>query len=103
MRQLEGAGPVELTNMAVHAAATGNKILGAAIVAIIDRMPRKDRPFNALELADKLVGPETRAVQDAIASIRRAAQHAIMKNREFEQRRVNPIDRIKIALNQKEA
>ena len=101
MRQLEGAGPVELTNMAVHAAATGSKVLGAAILSIIDRMPRKDRPFNASELAEKLVGVETKAVQDAIASIRNAAQRAIVKNREFEQRRVNPIDRVKMALNNK--
>jgi hypothetical protein len=26
-----------------------------------------------------------------------------MRNREFEQRRVNPIDRVKMALNQKDA
>ena len=89
--------------MAVHAAATGNKVLGAAILFIIDRMPRKDRPFSAADLAEKLVGVETKAVQDAIASIRNAAQRAIVRNREFEQRRVNPIDRVKMALNQKEA
>ena len=105
MHQIEGAGPVELRNMAVHAAATGNKVLGAALVSILDRMPRKDRPFNALELAEKLVGPETKAVQDAITAIRNAAQRAIVRNREFEQRRVNPIDKVKLALrdrNQKE-
>lgn len=103
MRQLEGAGPVELTNMAVHAAATGNRVLGAALVSIIDRMPRKDRPFSAADLAEKLVGAETKAVQDAISSIRNAAQRAITRNREFEQRRVNPIDRVKMALIQKES
>lgn len=104
MRQLEGAGPVALTNMAVHAAATGNKVLGAAILSIIDRMPRKDRPFNALELAEKLVGSETKTMLDAIADVRNAAQRAILKNREFEQRRVNPIGRVKAALdNRKEA
>ena len=101
IRQIEGAGPVELTNMAVHAAATGNKVLGAAILSIIDRMPRKDRPFSAADLAEKLVGVETKAVQDAIAAVRNAAQRAIMRNREFEQRRVNPIDRVKMALNNK--
>ena len=58
--------------------------------------------INAAELAEKLVGPETKAVQDAIASIRNAAQRAIMRNREFEQRRVNPIDRVKMALNNKD-
>ena len=103
MRQLEGAGPVELTNMAVHAAATGNKVLGAAILSVIDRMPRKDRPFNASELAERLVGAETKAVQDAIAAVRNAAQRTIVRNREFEQRRVNPIDRVRMALNNKEA
>ena len=103
MRQIEGAGPVELTNIAVHAAATGNRVLGAALVSLIDRMPRKDRPFSAAELAEKLVGAETKAVQNAIAAVRNAAQRAIVRNREFEQRRVNPIDRVKMALNQKDA
>ena len=103
MRQIEGAGPVELRNMAVHAAATGNRVLGAALVSIVDRMPRKDRPFSASELAEKLVGVETKSVQDAVAAVRNAAQRAIMRNREFEQRRVNPVDRVKMALNNKEA
>ena len=48
-----------------------------------------------------MVGPETKAVQDAITAIRNAAQRAIVRNREFEQRRVNPIDRVKMALNNK--
>ena len=30
-------------------------------------------------------------------------RNAIVRNREFEQRRVNPIDWVKMALNQKEA
>ena len=103
MRQLEGAGPVELTNMGVHAAATGNRVLGAALVSLIDRMPRNNRPFSAADLAEKLVGVETKAVQNAIAAVRNAAQRAIVRSREFEQRRVNPIDRVKMALNQKDA
>ena len=41
--------------------------------------------------------------RDLLRKIRNAAQRAIVRNREFEQRRVNPIDRVKMALNQKEA
>lgn len=39
LHQRDGAAPVQLTNMAVHAAATRNKVLGAALVSIIDRIP----------------------------------------------------------------
>jgi hypothetical protein len=55
-------------------------------------------------LADRLVGEETRAVQAAVEAIRNAAQRAIVANREFERGRVNPLDRVKVALkSQKEA
>lgn len=98
-QQLAGAGPVELTNMAQFAATTGNKVLGAALVSIIDRMPAKARPFSAADLADRLVGEETRAMQAAIATIRTAAQRALVRNREWERGRASPLDKIKLALN----
>ena len=54
MQQLDGSGPVELTNAAALAVATKNRTLGAALVSIIDRMPARSRPFSAADLADKL-------------------------------------------------
>lgn len=98
-QQLAGAGPVELTNMAQLATATGNKVLGAALLSIIDRMPAKSRPFSAASLADALVGEETRAMQAAVNTIRTAAQRALVRNREWERGRASPVDKIKLALN----
>ena len=88
--QLTGSGIVELKNAALLAVATNNKVLGAALVAILDRMPARSRPFSAQDLADKLVGEETRQVQDAITAVKLAAQRAINKNREWEAGKVRP-------------
>lgn len=101
--QLDGSGIVEIKNMAVLAVATNNKVLGAAIMSVVDRMPRRERPLSTAELADRLVGEETRQVQDAITKIKLAAQSAINLNREFTAGKVRPLDRIKLALNKKEA
>ncbi|ABD55809.1 hypothetical protein [Jannaschia sp. CCS1] len=102
-QQLDGSGVVDLKNVALLAVATNNKALGAAIVSIIDRMPARSRPFSAQDLADKLVGEETRSVQAAIAAVKLAAQRAINRNREYEAGRVRPMDRVKLALNKKDA
>lgn len=99
MQQLEGSGVVELKNMAAFAVASGNKVLGAALVSVVDRMPARSRPFSAQDLADRLVGEETRKVQDAIAAVKLAAQRAIVRNREWEAGKVRPLDRVKLALN----
>jgi hypothetical protein len=102
MAQLTGAGPVELTQMATLATATGDKVLGAALVSIIDRMPAKSRPFSAGALADRLVGDEFRRVQAAIAAVRHAAQRSIVRNRALESGKAQTLDRLKLALSQKE-
>jgi len=102
-RQLDGSGIVDLRNAALLAVATDNKVMGAAIVAILDRMPARSRPFSAQDLADKLVGEETRGVQAAIAAVKQATQRAINRNREYETGRVRPLDRVKLALNKKDA
>jgi hypothetical protein len=99
LTQLSGAGPVELRQMALLAASTGNVVMGAAIVSIIDRMPHKDRPFSAADLAERLVGEETRKVQAAVAAVRHAAQSAIARNREWETGKASGLDRLKLALN----
>ena len=98
-QQLDGSGIVELKNAALLAVATNNKVLGAALVAILDRMPARSRPFSARALADRLVGADTRQGQDAITAGKLAAQRAINRNREWEAGKVRPLDRVKMALN----
>lgn len=101
MKQVAGAGPAEMRQLAMLAIATKNTVLGAALQSVNDRLPRRDRTISSAELASALVGEETRAVQSAIAAIKTAAQRAINANREFEAGRVRPVDRVKLALNAK--
>lgn len=103
MKQVAGAGPAEMRQLAALAVATGNKVLGAALQSVNDRLPRRDRAISSAELAEALVGAETRAVQASIAAIRTAAQRAINLNREFEAGRSRPVEKVKLALRQKEA
>jgi hypothetical protein len=102
LKQIAGAGPAEMRQLAALAVATRNTVLGAALQSINDRLPRRDRPISSAELAEALVGEETRAVQSAIARIKTAAQRAINANRELETGRARPLDRVKLALNSKE-
>ena len=88
--------------MAPLAAATGDKILGAALVSIIDRMPAKARPFSVRSLADHLVGDEVRRVRAAIAAIRNAAQGTIVRNRALEWGKPRPHERLQLALKKKD-
>ncbi len=99
MAQVAGAGPAEVRQLAMLAVATKDVVLGAAIQSVNDRLPRRDRPISSAELADALVGEEARAVSNAIAAIKNAAQRALNANREFEAGKVRPVDRVKLALN----
>jgi hypothetical protein len=99
MLQLEGAGPAELRNMATLAVATKNTVLGAAVQAVVDRMPAKSRPLSTQHLAKALVGAETQKVQAAIAAVRHASQSAVNKNREFERGKAQTLERVRLALN----
>ncbi|MEM6824438.1 MAG: hypothetical protein AAF566_04945 [Pseudomonadota bacterium] len=101
LAQLDGSGMVQLRNMAALAVATKNKPLGAAVMTLLDRMPPRSRPVSAQDLAERLVGEETRAVQDGIARVRETVQRAIVANRDFERGRSSPLDKIRLGLNSK--
>lgn len=100
IKQIGGAGPAEMRQLAMLAIATKDVVLGAAIQSVNDRLPRRDRPLSSAELAAALVGEKTRAVQAAIAAIRHSVQSAINANRALEVGRTNPVDRVKLALRQ---
>jgi len=98
LEQVRDAGPSELANLAAFAVASKNRALGAALVSVIDAMPSKSRPFSAHDLADKLVGEEQRAVMASVEAVRTAYQRALVANRNFQNNRTNPIDKVKLAL-----
>ena len=93
-----GAGPTELANLATFAVATQNRILGAALVSVIDAMPARSRPFSAQELTYKLCGDETRAILASVDAIRTANQKALNANRAFLRGRADPLATVKLAL-----
>jgi hypothetical protein len=96
--QAASAGPTELANLATFAVATKNRVLGAALVSVIDAMPARSRPFSAQELADKLVGDEQRAVMASVDAVRTAYERALVANRAFQNNKSSPIDKVKLAL-----
>ena len=103
MAQLSGAGPAELKTAATLAAATSDTVLGAAVAALLDRMPRKQRQVSPGELAERLVGDDVRQARAAIAAVRQAQQRALNADREFASGRRNATARISQALAQRDA
>lgn len=66
-------------------------------------LPARSRPISTAELADRLVGEETRAVQEAVTRVKLATQEALNRNRQFQTGRGDPLSRVKQALDKKEA
>ena len=101
--QVASAGPTELANLATFAVATNNRVLGAALVSVIDAMPARSRPFSAQDLANQLCGDETRAILASVEAVRTANQKALNANRAFLRGRADPLANVKLALrNMKE-
>lgn len=98
LEQVRNAGPTELANLAAFAIASKNRTLAAALVSVVDAMPARSRPFSAHDLAEKLVGEEQRAVMASVEAIRTAYERALVANRNFQNNRANPIDKVKLAL-----
>lgn len=57
-RQVEHAGPVELTTLARLAIQTGDRALAAAVLAKNDQTPRESRQFSSAQFARRNVGEE---------------------------------------------
>lgn len=84
--QLSASGPLEIQNFAAHAVATGDKVLGAAILSRLDRMNRRERELTGVsrqELASALAGAEFKNAQAAIARIKNRLREAMDSNRAF--------------------
>lgn len=102
MAQLSGAGPAELKTAAALAAATADRVLGAAVAALLDRMPAKQRIVSPGELAERLIGDDVRQARAAIASVKQAQQRALNADREFASGRRNATARIASALAERD-
>lgn len=101
--QLAGAGPAELKTAATLAVATSDRILGAAVAALLDRMPARQRVVSPAELAERLIGEDVRQARAGIAAVRQAQQRAMNADREFASGRRNATARISQALAERDA
>lgn len=97
-QQIAHAGAAELSNLARLAVATGNRLLGAAVLARLDAMPKEQRPFSAHHLAEALVGQQHKALVAAHAAADAAFQSAINKNRELARGSTTPASKIATGL-----
>ncbi|GMV70294.1 MAG: hypothetical protein DYG93_13140 [Leptolyngbya sp. PLA2] len=98
-QQIGHAGTAELANLARLAVATGNKVLGAAVLARLDTLPKEQRPFSAHHLADALVGQQHAAIDAAHKAVDAAFQRAINRNRELATGRMTPTGKIAAGLS----
>lgn len=101
--QLAGAGPAELKTAATLAVATSDRVLGAAVAALLDRMPARQRVVSPAELAERLIGDDVRQARAGIAAVRQAQQRAMNADREFASGRRNATARISQALAERDA
>ncbi len=99
--QLRNARPATLKNYANHAIANKDKMLGAALLGVIDRMPSDKRPFSAQQLAEQLIGDAFRQTQTAIHATKNRFQEAINADRAFRNGRNNPVAKVQEALSKR--
>jgi len=104
LEQLQHAGPTTLLNLAAQAQATGNRVLGAALVSVLDRMPRERRPVSAQAVAENLVGTDHRQIQATATAAKNRLQEALEADRVFRGARPRAVQSVRNALDrQKEA
>jgi hypothetical protein len=100
--QLTGAGPVELQSYAAQAITANDAVLAAAIVTVVDRMPRDRRPFAVSEFAEQMWGDKHRAAMVKLKTVVRANKLAQIANSTFETGRANPAAKLSATLDQRD-
>lgn len=101
-QQLTGAGPVELQSYAAQAITANDAVLAAALVTVIDRMPRDRRPFSVSEFAEQMWGEKHRAALVKLKTVIRANKLAQIANSTFETGRANPAAKLSAMLDQRD-
>jgi len=89
--QLEGAGPVELETAAVTAIATGDVVLAAAIVTVVDRRPLDRRPFSVAAFAERMWGEQHSNITAKLKGVMLAQRTALAANNEFVRGKADPL------------
>jgi len=97
LEQIADSGPAELAGLAELAAATRDIELGAALCSKVAKLLPSERPFNAHDLADVLIGEEHRKVTGAIMEIERLVEEALHEDSAFERNGRSPVRTLEIA------
>ena len=93
-RQLAGAGKAELRSSATLAVATGDTVLAAAVLTVVDRPSSGQRPFSPAAFAAAVMGEQHARVQSQIAEVRSRARAARDLHREFLRGSTDPNSKI---------
>lgn len=96
--QLEGAGPIELQTAAVTAIATNDLALAAAIVTVVDRKKRDQRPFVVNDFAQKIWGKQYAEVNTKLNGVILAYKSALAADREFVRGKADPLTNLSLTL-----
>jgi hypothetical protein len=95
---LGGTGPNELWHAAVGALQSADTEQAAAVAQVVNGMPLAEQPFSAAEFASRFAYPPHENAVNAINSIDRDAQAAILLWRVVQQAKENPVGRIEQAM-----
>jgi hypothetical protein len=95
--------PAQITAMRQVVEATGDKVLGAALIQKNNTLPANARPFVSGELAERLFGDDVRRVKGMIKEVERIGNDALNRNRAFEGKFQSGHQMISAGLNDPEA
>jgi hypothetical protein len=80
---------------------TDDLVLAAAVMAVVDRLPKDRRPFAARDFAERVMGGVWARVNNKLQGVQLAFNTAMAANREFVRGKADPIANVGIALAQK--
>ncbi len=99
--QLAEGGPVELETAARTAIMSGDMVLAAAVMTVIDRRPRDRRPFTVQAFAARVLGEVWKRLNAKLKGIQLAYKSAVAADREFVRGKADAITNLSLALSKK--
>lgn len=99
MQQLGEGGPLELETAARQAIMTGDIVLAAAIMTVIDRRPKDRRPFTVQAFAERVMGEVWKRANTKLEGVQLAYKTAVAADREFVRGKADGITNLSLALS----
>lgn len=94
IQQLNDAGYVALQVAARYAIASRDMLAASAVAAVVDTLPKNERPYSFAQIAEAAAGDVWREIDRKLADIRRMNQAVLNANREFEYNRASPVSKV---------